>query len=200
MPRAQFQGKIIVITSETEAKKASDYLCKQPIVGVDTETKPSFRKGVSHKVALLQVSTDDICFLFRLNFIGLCEPVRKLLSNRKTLKVGLSLHDDILSLHRRADFRVGNFIDIQDIVPQFGIHDMSLQKIYANIFGQKISKSQRLSNWEADVMSEGQKVYAATDAWACLNLYHELKRLKEQHDYILINNDNEQQEHNTQAQ
>lgn len=200
MPRAQFGGKIVVVNSEIEAKKAADFLCGQKTVGIDTETKPSFRKGVSHKVALLQVSTEDICFLFRLNFIGMCEPVIKFLSNRKTMKIGLSLHDDILSLHRRADFRVGNFVDIQDLVPQFGIHDMSLQKIYANLFGQKISKSQRLSNWETDIMSDAQKMYAATDAWACLNIYHELKRLKEQHDYILIENDNEQQEHNAQAQ
>lgn len=198
MPRAVFGGRIIVINSESEAKKAADYLCKCDITGIDTETRPSFRKGVTHKVALLQVSTQDTCFLFRLNMTGLCQPIKKFLSNRKTLKVGLSLHDDILSLHRRDDFREGNFLDIQDIVPEFGIKDLSLQKIYANIFGQKISKSQRLSNWEADVLSEAQKQYAATDAWACINIYNELKRLKEQHDYKLIENYNEPQEHNTQ--
>ncbi len=197
MPRVVFDGKIVVISSETEAKKACDFLCKQTITGIDTETKPSFHKGVSHQVALLQVSTTEICFLFRLNIIGLCEPVKKFLSNRKTLKVGLSLHDDILSLHRRGDFRVGNFIDIQTIAPKFGIKDLSLQKIYANLFGQKISKGQRLSNWEADTLTEAQKKYAATDAWACLNLYNEFNRLKSQNDYILLDNNDEQiQEYN----
>ncbi len=198
MPRVVFEGKIIVISSETEAKKACDFLCRQPITGIDTETKPSFHKGISHKVALLQVSTADICFLFRLNIIGLCEPVKKFLSNRKTLKVGLSLHDDILSLHRRGDFRVGNFIDIQTIAPEFGIKDLSLQKIYANLFREKISKGQRLSNWEAETLTEAQKKYAATDAWACLNLYNEFNRLKIQKDYILSDkNDEHIQEHNT---
>ena len=192
MPLVAFEGKIVVVSTLSEAEKACEFLCKQNIVGIDTETKPSFHKGVSHKVALLQVSTEDICFLFRLNIIGLCAPVKKFLSNRKTLKVGLSLHDDILSLHRRGDFRVGKFIDIQTIAPQFGIKDLSLQKIYANLFGKKISKGQRLSNWEADVFTEAQKKYAATDAWTCLNLYNEFSRLKTQKDYILLENDNEQ--------
>ena len=197
MPRILFEGRIVVISSEVDAKKACDFLRKQAITGIDTETKPSFHKGVSHQVALLQVSTPDICFLFRLNIIGLCEPVKKFLSNRKTLKVGLSLHDDILSLHRRGDFRVGNFVDIQAIAPEFGIKDLSLQKIYANLFGKKISKGQRLSNWEAETLTEAQKRYAATDAWACLNLYNEFIRLKSKNDYIILGKDDEHiQEYN----
>lgn len=199
MPRALFEGKIIVVSSERETKKACAFLRQQAIVGIDTETKPSFHKGVTHKVALLQVSTDDTCFLFRLNFMGLCAPLRGFLASRDTLKVGLSLHDDILSLHRRGDFDAASYIDIQDIAPRFGIRDMSLQKIYANLFGKKISKSQRLSNWEADVLSEAQKRYAATDAWACVQIYRKLKSLYEQHDYILIENDVQQQEHNAKA-
>lgn len=199
MPRALFEGKIIVVSSEGETERSCAFLRQQPIVGIDTETKPSFHKGVTHKVALLQVSTDDTCFLFRLNFMGLCAPLRRFLASRETLKVGLSLHDDILSLHRRGDFDAGSYIDIQDIAPRFGIRDMSLQKIYANLFGKKISKSQRLSNWEADVLSEAQKRYAATDAWACVQIYRKLKTLHEQHDYILIENYGQQQEHNAKA-
>lgn len=179
MPIVRYEGKIVVISSESEMWKCLKYLSKCPVVGIDTETKPSFHKGVSHRVALLQVSTLDICFLIRLNFIGMCEPVKKFLSARRTLKVGLSLHDDILSLRRRGDFRTGRFLDIQDVAPKFGIHDLSLQKIYANVFGQKISKAQRLTNWEADVLTDGQKVYAATDAWACLMLYNEFLKAKD---------------------
>lgn len=199
MPRALFEGKIIVVSTESETKRVCSFLSQQSMVGIDTETKPSFHKGVTHKVALLQVSTDDICFLFRLNFMGLCPPLCEFLASKKTLKVGLSLHDDILSLHRRGDFATGSYIDIQDLAPRFGIKDMSLQKIYANLFGKKISKSQRLSNWEADVLSEAQKRYAATDAWACTQIYRKLKALHEQHDYVLIENYDQQQEHNTKA-
>ena len=185
LTRVLFEGRIFVIQTESEASKAVDYLLTSPILGVDTETRPSFRKGMTNKVALLQVSTDDTCFLFRLNRIGVTDSVKRLLQDKNVLKVGLSLRDDFASLHKREDFEPHAFLELQDYVKSFGIEDMSLQKLYANIFGQKISKGQRLSNWEADVLSEGQKLYAATDAWACIRLYRELEALRENHDYKL---------------
>lgn len=139
-----------------------------------------------HKVALLQVSTREVCFLFRLNFIGMPPSVIRLLSNTTVPMIGLSWHDDICSLHRRIDFTPGLFIDIQNIVGRIGIEDLSLQKLYANIFGEKISKRQRLTNWEADVLNEKQKRYAATDAWACINLYQEILRLEAEGDFKLV--------------
>ncbi len=166
LPRVLFEGRIIVIQTEAEAEKAVDYLLTMPVLGVDTETRPSFRKGHVNKVALLQVATEDSCFLFRLNRIGLADRI---------LKVGLSLSDDFSSLHKRGEFEPRAFLELQNYVRDFGIADMSLQKLYANVFGQKISKGQRLSNWEADVLTEGQKLYAATDAWACVRLYRELE-------------------------
>lgn len=191
MPVVAFEGRIVVISSMREVEECCKFLSRQKIVGIDTETKPSFHKGESRKVALLQASTEEICFLIRLNRVGLPEPVRRFLSNRKTLKVGLSLRDDILALRKRESFRMGRFVDIQEIVPQLGIRDLSLQKIYANVFKQKISKAQRLSNWEADVLSEAQKRYAATDAWSCVMLYKELERLIHSHSYILKHNADE---------
>ena len=137
-------------------------------------------------VSLLQVSTLDTCFLFRLNRIGLPPCVVRLLADRGTQKVGLSLHDDWAQLRRRADFEPGNYLELQDYVKRIGIEDMSLQKLYANIFGRKISKSQRLTNWDADVLTEGQKLYAATDAWTCLRLYDEINRLLTTRDYELV--------------
>ena len=101
-------------------------------------------------------------------------------------KIGLSWHDDLLSLHRRVEFNPGYFVDLQDIVKEIGIKDLSLQKLYANIFHQKISKRQRLTNWEADVLSDKQKLYAATDAWACIKLYEEIKRLYKTKEYTLV--------------
>ena len=196
LPRALFQGRIVVVLSESEAQKAVDFLLSQPILGIDTETRPSFKKGVVHKVALLQIATSQICFLFRLNYIGLIEPIIKFLGNSNILKVGLSLHNDIVALHRREDFKSDSFLDLQDYVKQFGIEDRSLQKIYANVFGKRISKAQRLSDWEADVLNDKQKKYAATDAWACLMIYNELKSLNENHDYNLINTGNGIQENN----
>lgn len=186
LPRAVFDGRIFVIN--TEAEKAVAYLLGQDILGVDTETRPSFKKGQRHNVALLQVSTHDTCFLFRLNLIGMPPAIIRLLEDINIPKIGLSLHDDILSLHKRADFTPGNFIDLQQHVGELGVKDLSLQKLYANFFHQKISKTVRLSNWETDVLSDSQKTYAATDAWACIKIYEELMRLERTGDYKLVVN------------
>lgn len=188
LPRAVFDGRIFVINTEAEAEKAVAYLLGQDILGVDTETRPSFKKGQRHNVALLQVSTHDTCFLFRLNLIGMPPAIIRLLEDINVPKIGLSLHDDILSLHKRADFTPGKFIDLQQHVGELGVKDLSLQKLYANFFHQKISKTVRLSNWETDVLSDSQKTYAATDAWACIKIYEELMRLERTGDYKLVVN------------
>ena len=186
LPRALFEGRIVVVLSESEAAKAVDYLLKQPIIGIDTETRPSFRKGVKYYVSLLQVSSRDICFLFRLKHTGMCESIIRLLEDTTIPKIGLSLHDDIRQLHEVAQFQPGYFIELQDKVKAFGVGDLSLQKLFANFFGERISKGQRLTNWEADILSESQKRYAATDAWACVLLYEEMERLLQTGDFEVI--------------
>lgn len=186
LPLVEYPHKINVILNEYETERAVEYLLTCDILGVDTETKPAFRRGQNHKVALLQVATRDQCFLFRLNHLGMPQSLIKLLSNRMVPMVGLAWHDDIISLHRRAEFTPGWFIDIQDIIGNLGIEDKSLQKLYANLFGEKISKRQRLTNWEADVLTDKQKEYAAIDAWACINLYDEIMRLMATKDYDLV--------------
>ena len=186
LPLVSFPGKIITVNSEREADKAVPFLLSKDILGVDTETRPSFKKGQQHKVSLLQVATEDVCFLFRLNYIGMVTSVISLLSNTDVPMVGLSWHDDLAALQKRMEFKPGLFIDIQDIIGDIGIEDKSLQKLYANIFKQKISKRQRLTNWDADVLNDKQMSYAATDAWACVRLYKEILKLKETGDYSLI--------------
>ena len=193
LPRAVFRGRIVVITTAKEADKAVNFLLSQKIVGIDTETRPSFKKGQSRLVALLQVATLDICFLFRLNLTGFTPAIVKFLEDKSVMKIGLSLHDDILSLHKRGEFKPENMIDLQNIVGEVGIKDLSLQKIYANIFNEKISKTAQLSNWEADILTDSQKLYAATDAWACVMIYNELERLMRDRCYKLVEvPDNEQ--------
>ncbi len=189
LPTVTFPGKTVVVMSESEAEKAVDFLLSRDILGVDTETRPSFKKGESHMVSLLQVSTSDVCFLFRLNHIGITPAILRLLENKVVPMVGLSLHDDMLSLHKRVAFTPGFFIDLQDLVGELGIEDLSLQKLYANLFHQKISKRQRLTNWDSDVLNDKQKAYAALDAWACINLYKEILRLKQSGDYELVFNE-----------
>ncbi len=183
LPKAVYDGRIYVIQTVEEATKAVSYLREQAAVGIDSETRPSFKKGQIHKVALLQVATAECCFLFRLNAIGLAQPLIELLEDPNVLKVGLSLKDDFLMLHKRAPFNPQGCIELQEFVRPFGILDKSLQKIYALLFKYKISKSQQLSNWESDVLSDGQKQYAAMDAWACLSIYTLLKSLSESGDF-----------------
>lgn len=192
MPKASFPGQIHVVQTPQEAENAINYLKSYPVVGIDSETRPSFSKGKQYKVALLQISSQDHCFLFRLNLTGLTLPVITLLESPRTIKIGLSLHDDFAMLHKRAPFEPHACIELQEYVRPFGIQDKSLQKIYAILFNEKISKSQRLSNWEAPVLTEPQKLYAATDAWACLNIYNLLQTLKETGDFCIEDNTTQQ--------
>ncbi|VBB46777.1 3'-5' exonuclease [uncultured Paludibacter sp.] len=175
---AEFTGKIVLVDKKTQINEAVEYLKAQKIVGVDTETRPSFVRGTHYKVSLMQIATDDCCYLFRLNKIGFPHELLDFLSDTNIKKIGLSLHDDFRSLNKRNKIKPNNFVDIQSIAKDYGILELGLQKIYAIIFGKKISKSQRLTNWENETLTEQQKRYAATDAWACLKIYKEL--LKEQ--------------------
>lgn len=186
LPKEVFSGRIYTITTERDAEKAVNYLMTQPILGFDTETRPVFKRHMSHKVALLQVSTYDTCFLFRLNHIGLPDSIVRLLEDRTITKVALSWKDDIHGLLQRRQFKTGTFVDVQDEVTKIGIEDYSLQKLYANLFGKMISKRQQLSNWEADVLTDAQKAYAALDAWACIQIHNEIQRLQKSHDYHII--------------
>ena len=176
MPTVAFEGRIITIDTTQAVDQAIIALSKEAYVGIDTETRPSFRKGVQHDVSLIQLSTPDTCFLIRLNRTGIPDSLARFLENKQIAKIGLSLHDDYQGLCKRRKFKAGNFIDLQKEVGKYGIEEMSLQKIFAIIFGQRISKSQQLTTWENDVLTDKQKIYAATDAWACLKIYNELKK------------------------
>jgi ribonuclease D len=186
LKRVTFYGKIVVIYTNQDAEKAVDYLLSQPVLGFDTETRPAFEKGKHYKCALLQVATKNECFLFRLNQLGMCPAVRRLLGDTTVTKVGLAWNNDLISLHQLGAFDTGTFIDLQDMVKEIGIEDQSLVKIYANLFNERISKNDRLSNWERDILRDSQKVYAAIDAWACIRIYQEVLRLKATHDYELV--------------
>lgn len=202
MPRQECGVGITVVDTPQDTEKAVRFLKGYDTLGIDSETRPSFRRGDIHKVALLQVSTDERCFLFRLNKTGLTLPLIELLESSRIRKVGLSLKDDYHALHQRAPFTPANTVDLQDVVRLFGIQDMSLQKIYANLFGKKISKAQRLSNWEAASLTIPQQEYAAIDAWSCLKIYEELEELRRTGDFMIRKTEdesNEDKQDNTEA-
>jgi ribonuclease D len=176
LPVEEYKGRVIIIDTKKDVGRAVEYLSKCERIGFDTETRPSFTKGQRFKIALIQIATDNVCFLFRLNKIGIPKALEDFLSDDTILKIGLSLRDDFGAIKKRTDIEPHNFLDLQGYVGQFGIEDASLQKIYAILFGRKISKGQRLSNWEADRLSDSQQRYAALDAWACLKIYNKLKQ------------------------
>ena len=174
LPTVTYQGYITVVDTLEKASSAIAHLKKQQIVGFDTETKPSFRKGRVNNVSLVQIATDKNAFLFRVNKIGLCSELVEFFENPDVLKVGLSLKDDFQVLHRLAEFEPQGFVDLQSVVKEYHITDSSLQKIYGIIFKERISKSQRLSNWGAETLTSSQQQYASIDAWACLRIYRHL--------------------------
>jgi len=178
LPLAGFTGHIHVIQTLGEVKKAVSFLKTKTVLGFDTESKPSFMKGVKNNVALMQLSTDKSCFLFRINITGIPKSLADLFSNPSIKKIGLAIRDDFLMLNKIAHVKQVNVIDLQDYVKNFQIEENSLAKIYAIMFGKRISKTPRLSNWEADDLTEKQKRYAALDAWATREIYVKLESLK----------------------
>ncbi len=176
MPQVMFPGDIHVIDSIYHVKEAVRVLSNSPLVGFDTETRPSFRKGIVHKTALIQISTLDECFLFRSCKIGMPDVLAQYLASAEHKKVGLSLHDDFKIMRKLSNMEPAGFIDLQDVVGDYCITDISLQKIYAILFGGKIAKGQQLTNWEAPELSAAQQNYGAVDAWACLKIYNYLSQ------------------------
>ena len=171
-----FPGKIYVIDSVgAEFNRAIAYLRSQKVIGFDTETRPTFSpQQPRYGVALLQLSGRDKAFLFRINKMGMHRRLCNLLADARILKVGAAIHDDIRGLQKKHDFAPAGFVDLQKIVWEWGIRDKSVKKMSAIILGARVSKTQQLSNWEADSLSESQQMYAATDAWVCREMYLKL--------------------------
>lgn len=175
LPAETYSGKITIVESEEAAENAAEVLSKTGLIGFDTETKPSFRRGERHSVSLLQLSTLSETFLIRLNHIGLPKCISDILEDERIIKIGVSIHDDFLNLRKKFSLVPKGFIDLQSYVKQFKIADNSLSRIYGILFDKRISKGQRLSNWEAPALTIHQQGYAALDALACLHIYNHLK-------------------------
>lgn len=178
LPLAFFEGEVIVVDKPDMVADAASYLRQHTILGVDTEARPSFKRGVHYPTALVQIATLKRCYLFRLTHVGLPVEIAEIFANPNICKVGLAFKDDITGLRRRREFKPANCIDLQSIVCKYGIMEMGLQKIFAIVFGKKISKAQQLTNWENSHLTAEQARYASTDAWATLSIYLALQQVK----------------------
>jgi len=174
LPVAHFNGEVILVNSHDLLDAAIEELKKNTVLGFDTETRPSFKKGIKNKVALLQFATTENAWLFRLNKIGLPTKLLEVFEDPGIIKVGVAIRDDLIKLSELRKFRPTGFVELADYVKKFDIQDNGLRKLAANILRIKISKSQQLSNWEAKAYSPSQIRYATTDAWACFEIYHQL--------------------------
>ncbi len=174
LPTAEFAGRIVVVDDESKIEAACRDLSSCTVVGFDTETRPSFKAGVTNKVSLLQLSTPETCYLFRLNRIRLDNRILKILTAKRIVKVGADVAGDMRSLHVLRSFREQGFVDLQQLAAGSGIEEKSLRKLSAIVLGQRVSKAQRLSNWEATTLTDKQQLYAATDAWVCTRIYERL--------------------------
>jgi ribonuclease D len=171
----QYEGPIRVIdTPETFEENIGD-LENEPVLGFDTETRPSFKKGKVYPTSLIQLATLDQAWIIRVSRMGYPEALLKLLSGDSPLKIGLGLQDDLRRLRTDFQFEPGGFLDLQHYVEAFKIDEKGLKKISGIVLNKRISKSQQVSNWDADVLSEAQLRYAATDAWICLMIYNSLR-------------------------
>lgn len=178
LPMTYFEGEVIIVDHPTMIAEAASYLREQTVLGVDTEARPSFQRGVHYPTALVQISTLERCYLFRLTHVGFPVEIAEIFANPAICKVGLAFKDDLAGLKRRRDFKPANCIDLQTIVCRYGIMELGLQKIFAIVFGKRISKAQQLTNWENSHLTPEQARYASTDAWATLSIYLALQRVK----------------------
>ena len=171
LPVVGFEGEVVVIDRPEQVAEAVSYLKGQKVIGVDTEARPSFTRGVHYPTALVQIASRERCYLFRLTHVGMPEELCSIFADPKICKVGLAFRDDLNGLRRRRQFVPRNCVDLQSLVGRWGIQDLGLQKIFAICFGKKISKAQQLTNWENSHLTPEQARYASTDAWATLEIY-----------------------------
>ena len=180
LPVLEFPGRIRVVERESDVAAAVEALRRAPVLGFDTETRPSFRAGVVFRVALLQLATEREAYLFRLSHMPLAKPLVELLEDPRLLKVGVAVEGDLRGLHRLRHFRERGFVELQHLAPQWGIEEKSLRKLAAIVLDGRVSKAQRLSNWEAQSLTRKQALYAATDAWVCRRIYDRLMHTPQQ--------------------
>lgn len=170
-----FKNEIFLVEDLKTFHEVFPKLIGAKVLGFDTETRPNFKKGRKNSVSLIQLATEDMAFLFRINKIGIPDELLRILSNSKVTKVGVAVHDDIKFLSGAKKFSPQGFIDLQTYVKDFGIQSSGLKKLTAIILGFRISKRQQVTDWEAEQLSEAQQIYAATDAWVCHEIYSKLR-------------------------
>lgn len=174
LPKVSYSGEIKIITSEEELNVWLPRLLRSSVIGFDTETKPSFKKGQSNNVALLQLATSELALIIRIAPTGIPKLLIQVFQDPKVLKIGAAIRDDIKSLQKVKQFTPQGFIDLQNFAAEKGIENKSVRKLAAIVLNVRVSKSQQLSNWESETLTEAQLQYAAIDAWICGEIFKKM--------------------------
>ena len=170
-PIIEYSGIIECVSTPKKLSQIIKRLKQEKIVGIDTESRPSFSKGLVYPVSLVQIATKDIVFIIQINLTGFTDELVKLFENKKIIKVGLALNDDIIKLKALRDFKPRSFVDLSKMASEKGIIQIGLRSLSIRYLNCKISKAVRTTNWSVEKLTKKQLIYAATDAWVCLKLY-----------------------------
>jgi len=176
LPVRSFPGKIRLIQTKEALDRALGALRRETILGFDTETKPTFTKGVTHLPSLLQLATGKSVFLIRLNHFDNLKKLTPILSNPNCFKVGVAVKDDIIGLQKLENFQPKGFVDIGQLARKLGMLTTGLRSLTAIFLKFRITKKAQVSNWARKELSESQIQYAATDAWVSRKIFLKMRR------------------------
>ncbi len=172
LPTAVFSGEIVVVDNLNQINKAVDYLFQFDLLGFDTETRPSFKKGVVNPVALIQLAAPERVFLFRINKTGYHDSLNQLFLSSQVIKVGNAIKDDLVKLKNVGfSYHRDSFLDLTEIVKKMGFKKTGLRNLAGIVLGKRITKNEQTSNWEREKLTSSQIKYAAMDAWICREIY-----------------------------
>ncbi|MFT5682228.1 MAG: ribonuclease D [Myxococcota bacterium] len=177
LPLWRYEGEVIQPTTDAGFAEAAARLAAATVIGIDTETRPTFRKGVpARPVALIQLALPDVVYLIRLNNHGLPDGIRAVLGDASIKKIGIGTRDDVRELKRDFNCELRGVVDLNSLCKGLGYKSIGARKLTALILGKRISKSQQTSNWENPELTRAQVGYAATDAWICQAMYAKLPK------------------------
>jgi len=178
LPIRRYEGSVHVVAGHADLQRAMQDILRESVVGFDTETRPAFRTGESYLPSLVQFATASAVYLLQVQQQDLSGPVREVLSSEKIIKVGVSVTDDMRNLKKLFQFDERSVVDLGKVAERNGLKQTGIRNLAGIFLGTRIPKGTKTTNWAARRLTPQQIAYAATDAWACRELYLRFKELE----------------------